>query len=72
MKTGQRVGTNAGTGQGEGTGIRHVGITCVLQTQFSSSSRYVVGFARTDRYTGELRHHFLKQLFLITQIPYIS
>ena len=34
---GQEVGTSAGTGQEVGTGAGHGGITCVLQTQFSSS-----------------------------------
>ena len=37
METGQGVGTGAETGQGVETGTWHGGITCVLQTQFSSS-----------------------------------
>ena len=35
MEIGQGVGIGAGTGVGTGAG--HRGITCVLQTQFSSS-----------------------------------
>ena len=36
MEMGQGVGTGAETEQGVGTGAGHGGITCVLQTQFSS------------------------------------
>ena len=41
METGQGVGTGAETGQGTGPG--HGGISCVLQTQFSSFFFYVMG-----------------------------
>ena len=62
METGQGVRTGAETGQGVGTGPGHGGISCVLQTQFSSFF-YVMGKTLSGKLSCTL--HILFEFYSI-------
>ena len=65
MGTGQGVGTGAETGQRIGTGAGHGGITCVLQTQYSS---FIFCQKTLDVEKLYFSRHFLQLFYLVQYI----